>query len=622
MKKSIIIGRSPDGRIVEIDLELLLRSRLLLQANSGGGKSVTLRLLIEQLFGKVQVIVIDREGEFPSLCDEHDFLLVGQGHDIPADIRSARLLAEKLLELRASAIIDLYEAFRTNMIGRLHWVREFLWGLVDAPKNLWHDVVVIVDEAHLFCPQENPKAAKMSDREIIQGCKEAMIALATIGRKRGQCAVWATQRLAKLDKDASAELHNRMVGLTFEGQDVDRAVDLMSVSREDRGEFRKSLRELEPGNFYVFGRAITKERTLFKVTKPKTHVEGQAKGVYEPPPPSEKVKALLAKLGDLPKEVDAKAKTEKELRAEIRRLEGELVKAKTAAARPVPPPARPLPPTKPVIETKTEFVNVEVPVIKPSELKWLESIIGRAEGMMAKAAEAGKPFETAARDLRGAIADIVASTTRRLQVMKAQAPPRAVVPAKQVPNPIQPIVRTAKAAPPAPASDQEEFKPSRSHLAILQAILEFESIGIEAPSRNQVVGWLGIKVTGTFRTNLSDLRTAGCIDYRGKGVIITETGRAIAPAPEVEPTTQGILDRALRAYSGTEGAMLKTLHRIHPEWMSREDLADSIGNKIQGTFRTNLSTLHVAEVIDYGEDENKNKVKCADWMFVGQAASV
>jgi hypothetical protein len=68
--------------------------------------------------------------------------------------------------------------------------------------------------------------------------------------------------------------------------------------------------------------------------------------------------------------------------------------------------------------------------------------------------------------------------------------------------------------------------------------------------------------------------------------------------------------------------MLKAVHRIHPEWMTREELAETCGVKITGTFRTNLSTLHVAEVLDYGEDEKKNHVKCSDWMFIGQPASV
>lgn len=58
-----------------IDLERLIESKLLIQANSGGGKSWTIRRLLEQSNGKVQQIVLDIEGEFGSLRES--LLLVG-----------------------------------------------------------------------------------------------------------------------------------------------------------------------------------------------------------------------------------------------------------------------------------------------------------------------------------------------------------------------------------------------------------------------------------------------------------------------------------------------------------------------------------------------------------------
>ena len=60
----IIIGTS-DGRNVGFDIEELLVSRLLVQANSGGGKSFLLRRMLEQAYGKVQSIVIDLAGGRP-----------------------------------------------------------------------------------------------------------------------------------------------------------------------------------------------------------------------------------------------------------------------------------------------------------------------------------------------------------------------------------------------------------------------------------------------------------------------------------------------------------------------------------------------------------------------------
>jgi len=139
-----------------IDLDKLISTRLLIQANSGGGKSWLIRRLLEQSHGKVQQIVIDLEGEFSSLREKFDYIVAGKGGDTPAEPRSAALLARKLLELNVSAIIDLYEL---NSYDRKYFVKLFLEALVDSPKELWHQVLVVVDEAHVFCPEKGQSEA-------------------------------------------------------------------------------------------------------------------------------------------------------------------------------------------------------------------------------------------------------------------------------------------------------------------------------------------------------------------------------------------------------------------------------------------------------------------------------
>src|SRR5277367_3907716 len=103
----ILLGKS-DTHDITIDLDTLIGTRLLVTASSGGGKSETLRRILEQAVGHVQCIVIDPEGEFSTLREKYPFVLVGEGGETPADIRSAALVATKLLELGASAVCDLY----------------------------------------------------------------------------------------------------------------------------------------------------------------------------------------------------------------------------------------------------------------------------------------------------------------------------------------------------------------------------------------------------------------------------------------------------------------------------------------------------------------------------------
>ena len=58
----IEIGVDPHGAPIRIDVEELLATRLLVQGNSGSGKSHLLRRLLEESAGIVQQVVIDPEG--------------------------------------------------------------------------------------------------------------------------------------------------------------------------------------------------------------------------------------------------------------------------------------------------------------------------------------------------------------------------------------------------------------------------------------------------------------------------------------------------------------------------------------------------------------------------------
>ena len=140
MNRKIDLGTfSATGKPFCADLDVVLRSNVLVQANSGGGKSWLLRRMIEQTFGKVPQVVVDPEGEFSTLRERFDFVLVGKGGDTPADVRSAPLLAERLLELGASAVVDLYEMPKQL---RPSWVAAFVSALVEAPKKLWRNLLV------------------------------------------------------------------------------------------------------------------------------------------------------------------------------------------------------------------------------------------------------------------------------------------------------------------------------------------------------------------------------------------------------------------------------------------------------------------------------------------------
>jgi len=331
MRKRLVIGPG-----VSCDLPRLIGTRLLVQASSGAGKSWLLRRLLEQSHGKVQQIVIDPEGEFASLREKYDYVLAArQGGDTLADPRTAKLLAERLLEVGVSAILDIYELSQRD---RVAFVRLFLEALVDAPKKLWHPVLVVLDESHVYCPE----TGEAESANAVKG-------LCSRGRKRGFCAVLATQRLSKLAKDAAAELNNKLIGRTSLDVDMARAGDELGFTKANR----LILRDLEDGEFYAFGPALSRVVKKVHVGGVKTQHPKAGKLAAVVPAPSAKIKALLPKLSDLPAEAEAREKTVAELRTEVTTLRRDLTAAKQA-------------------QPKTEIKTVEKFVLKAEHLARIE----------------------------------------------------------------------------------------------------------------------------------------------------------------------------------------------------------------------------------------------------------
>jgi DNA helicase HerA-like ATPase len=187
-----------------VDAGQLIKTRMLVTANSGHGKSYLLRVMLEQLGRSTPIIVLDREGEFVTLGEKLDVVQVGPHGQIPADVRSAGMLCRRLMEKRLSAVIDMSELpFKRGeslVTQQRAYVREFLEQLVELPRKLWRPTFIAIDEAHLFAPEKGYGEAESL---------AAVINAATLGRKRAYCTIFATQRIAKLHKDAAAEQQNR-----------------------------------------------------------------------------------------------------------------------------------------------------------------------------------------------------------------------------------------------------------------------------------------------------------------------------------------------------------------------------------------------------------------------------
>jgi hypothetical protein len=553
--QSIIIGQS-GSKNVQIDLETLLSTRLLITADSGGGKTFALKRLVEQAFGKIQIIIIDPEGEFSPLRQKFDFVLVGPGGETPADTRSASMLALKLLELRASAICDIYDM---KPSARHTWVRLFLDALIEAPKKLRHPCLVIVDEAHIFNPEHGKGESEAS---------ESMKGLCTRGRKRLLCAVFATQRLATLSKDSSSMLLNRLIGPTFEDLNRKRAAECLSISRENQREFYKDIQLLEPGNFYALGRAITREMKLVKIGSIETP-HGQAAIKYEtaPPPAPSKVKALLPKLADLPKEAEEKAKTEAEMRAEIRTLKIQLR-------------------TQPKAET-----------VAVSDVRATRELKQRHENQIAILQTEVKRLKTCGEKVARTLSEM--ARTAALQFSVTLPKSVALRPIQEAPAP-----RFQSRPTPVPVTDAESNDGSGKLRAgaerMLAALAQWYPGSM---AEGQMRAHAGLKKSGTFSAYMSDLRRGDYIEERNGEVFATAAGldycKHVPAAPTTTKEVLAIWNPKLR-----EGArrMLEILVRYEGDSIQKEILGQEAGLANSGTFSAYLSDLKTARLAHVNRD--------------------
>ena len=210
MTAAIDMGTGGTGDRSTLDLEELLATRLLVQGNSGSGKSHLLRRLLEQSAGWVQQVIIDPEGDFVTLADRYGHVVI-EGERTETELLG---IAARVRQHRVSCVLSLEGL---DVEDQMRMAGLFLNGLFDADRDFWYPVLVVVDEAQMFAPAAS---GEVTD-EVRKLSLGAMTNLMCRGRKRGLAGVIATQRLAKLAKNVAAEASNFLMGRTF--LDIDMA---------------------------------------------------------------------------------------------------------------------------------------------------------------------------------------------------------------------------------------------------------------------------------------------------------------------------------------------------------------------------------------------------------------
>ena len=259
MTVGIEMGQASTGP-ARLDLEELLATRLLVQGNSGSGKSHLLRRLLEQSAPWVQQAIIDPEGDFTSLADRFGHLVIDAAAHAEETMAAA---GDRVRRHRVSVVLNL-ESLETDR--QLRHASAFLGGLFDAERDHWTPMLVVVDEAQLFAPAAGGDVSDDARRASLS----AMTDLMCRGRKRGLAGIIATQRLAKLAKNVAAEASNFLMGRTFLDIDMARAADLLGMERRQAEAFR----DLGRGHFIGLGPALSRRPLSIRIGPVETESRG------------------------------------------------------------------------------------------------------------------------------------------------------------------------------------------------------------------------------------------------------------------------------------------------------------------------------------------------------------
>lgn len=302
------------GPGTDIDLDDLIESRMLIQANSGGGKTGIAKVMMEESVGKIPFIVLDKKGEYYPIKEIFNDVIIigGRNADIAISMQAAPVLAKYIIKHGLTVIIDMSQLESDDK--RAEYIAAFLKGLMNLDEDYWTQYLIFIEEAHVFCGQQ----------EKTPSAKYVKL-LMSEGRKMGYCGILITQRISKLHKDAAAECNNKFIGRTFLDLDMNRSGSEMGLA----GQEKLKLRELKKQHFWAFGTSIQPHHVHEVTVKnaKAAFVKSGSKYLLTVKKPTEKIKQALAKLNDLPKEAAAEFKTINDLQAEVKRLTTELKKS-------------------------------------------------------------------------------------------------------------------------------------------------------------------------------------------------------------------------------------------------------------------------------------------------------
>jgi hypothetical protein len=559
----------------------------------GSGKTNTATAYVEELLDAgQQVVIIDPTDAWWGLKSSADGLkpgyqvvvLGGKHQDLPLASTDGKLIADFIVEQGVSVICSLrgFESknqemkFVTDLLRRLY----FLKGQQDAPTP----IALVIDEASRLVPQ------RVMGEDA--ACVGAVQQIVRQGRSSGFGVVLIDQRAATVNKDVLAQLEMLVVHRTTGPQDrkaLKEWIEAHDTANREK-EFLASMASLaqgeawfwSPGWLDLFKKVQVRQRRTFDSSR--TPRAGEV--VVTPKKIADvDLATLKAKLGATIEK--ARQDDPKALRAEIAALKKELAAA-AKSGRVI---------EKPVVDQRAIDRAVAAAVTP------YRSAIGATERQLIGLVKAVKDLPDR---LEAVAAALVVNGNGNGHSANDVVP---VAVAKRAP--ISVARPKIEAAPRSGESGKIGGTPQR----MLNTLRFLETVGTSPASRQAIAGLMGVSWdTGSFRNNISELRTAGFIlDAAGGALALTDAGRAQA-SDEGLPTTLAELHATWRSkLGGTTAKMFDILVDSYPESVERQTIGEMIGiGHDTGSFRNNLSEMRSPGLL---VDTSRTAVRASDALF-------